>query len=125
MKEANSLGRKRIFFDLVLIMGLLLFALIAIVITRNVAEDGSFVRVTVNGECVAEYSLFKDGEYSLNGGTNILRIKDGKASVIHSECPDHVCENMGEISLTGERVVCLPNKLIIEIIGEGDVDFVA
>ena len=125
MKEANIIRRKNVAFDLVLVLCLLLIASILFFVTRQTQDDGSLVRVTLNGETIAEYFLFENGEYTLNGGTNILLIKDGKASVIFADCPDKICEKSSPISLSGERIVCLPNKLMIEIISEGDVDFVS
>ena len=125
MKEANVSQRKRLIFDLALVLCLLLFALILFLITRTTHDTGATVRVSIGGEVVGEYSLLSDGEYQLNGGTNILLIKDGEASVIYADCPDKICQKTSPISLTGERIVCLPNKLMIEIVGEGDVDFVS
>ena len=125
MKEANISGKKRLAFDLVLILCLLLFALVLFIVFRKGSDTGAYARVSIAGEVVAEYSLSEDGEYTLNGGTNILLIKDGKASVIYAECPDLVCKRAGEIHLSGERIVCLPNKLMIEIVAAGEVDFVS
>ena len=125
MKEANVKCRKRFIYDLALVLCLLLFALILFFITRRTQDTGTIVKVSIAGKTVAEYSLNQDGEYSLNGGSNILLIKNGEASVIYADCPDKICAKTLPISLTGERIVCLPNKLMIEIVGEGDVDFVS
>ncbi len=125
MKEANVAQKKRLIFDLALVLCLLLFALVLFFVTRKTNDDGAFVRVTLGGEFVAEYSLFKDGEYTLNGGTNILLINNGKASVIYANCPDKTCKRTAPISLVGERIVCLPNRIMIEIVGDGEVDFVS
>ena len=125
MKEANVIWRKRLVTDLALILCLLLFALILFFAMRRTRDAGVAVRVSVGGEVVAEYLLSESGEYALNGGTNILLIKDGKASVVFANCPDKICKRASAISLVGERIICLPNKLMIEIVGEGDVDFIA
>ena len=37
--------------------------------------------------------------------------------MIDATCPDHICVNQKEISKTGETIVCLPNKVIVEIKG--------
>ena len=52
-------------------------------------------------------------------GMNILEIKNGMAYVTEADCPDQVCIRMGKISKTGENIVCLPHKLVIQV--EGDV----
>jgi hypothetical protein len=83
-------------------------------------EDGAFVRVSVNGEAVAEYSLYNDGEYEINGGTNILVIKDKKAYIKYASCPDGLCKNQSKIHMSGERIVCLPNRVLVEVFASGD-----
>ena len=127
MKETSSaeltLSKKKLFGDLVLILSLLFVGILVFLIIELTKTEGSTVSVTVNGESVAEYSLSEDGEYSINGGTNILIISDGKAYLKEANCPDKLCVNQGKISMSGERIVCLPNKVMIEILGEGDEIF--
>lgn len=83
-------------------------------------EEGAYVIVRVNGQQVAAYSLLEDGEYSLNGGTNLLCIQDGKAFLTEADCPDHLCVKQGRIDQTGETITCLPNKLTVTVYGAGD-----
>jgi len=127
MKETSSaeltLSKKKLFGDLVLILSLLFVGILVFLIIELTKTEGSTVSVTVNGESVAEYSLSEDGEYSINGGTNILIISDGKAYLKEANCPDKLCVNQGKISMSGERIVCLPNRVMIEILGEGDEIF--
>lgn len=109
---------KRVFLrDAVLIILLLSLGLLLFLISEAVKEDGGYVTVTVNGEWVAEYSLSQNGEYEINGGTNILVIENGSAYVKKASCPDGLCVNQGKISRTGERIVCLPNRVMIEVGG--------
>ena len=117
------MSKKKLFGDLVLILSLLFVGILVFLIIELTKTEGSTVSVTVNGESVAEYSLSEDGEYSINGGTNILIISDGKAYLKEANCPDKLCVNQGKISMSGERIVCLPNKVMIEILGEGDEIF--
>lgn len=125
MKEANNTAKKRFVFDVALVLCLLLFALVLFFVFRTGADVGASVRVSVDGEFYAEYPLSVNAEYSLNGGTNILKIENGKASVIYAECPDLICKKSRAISLVGERIVCLPNRVMIEIVGKGGADFVS
>jgi len=48
-------------------------------------------------------------------GVCILVIKDGKADMISAECPDHICVHHAPISHKGETIVCLPNRVVVEI----------
>ena len=117
------LGDKKLIADIILIASVLLVGLSVFLIVNLTKEVGNSVRVSVDGRNVGEYSLSVDGEYSLNGGTNILIISDGKAYLKEASCPDKLCVNQGKISLSGERIVCLPNRVMIEITGDGDEIF--
>ena len=110
--------------DFILIGAILGLILIIFAISQLSKEDGAFAVVKVNGAEVARYSLFENGEYELNGGTNILRIEDGKAYLTDADCPDHLCVNQGKISKTGETITCLPNRLTVTVEGaeDGDVE---
>ena len=59
------------------------------------------------------YSLLINGEYFLNGGTNILVIENGEAYLSYANCPDHTCVRTGKIKYTGQSIVCLPNRLSV------------
>ena len=113
--------------DIIVIASLLLLSLLALLFITLTRKEGAAVEITVDGDVVATYSLFKNGEYELNGGTNTLVIENGVAYMDYSSCPDHVCERKGKIRYAGQTIVCLPNKLTVTIIGETDesVDFMS
>ena len=103
--------------DIILIASVLLVILSVFIIITLVREDGAMARVTVDGSVVAEYSLSSDGEYSLGGGSNILVIENGYAYMKYASCPDGLCKSQGKVCHSGERIVCLPNRVMVEIIG--------
>ncbi len=89
-------------------------------------KEGAYVIVRVNGEQVAKYYLNEDGEYELNGGTNVLKIEQGKAYLIEADCPDHLCVKQGKVDKSGETITCLPNRLTVTVYGaDSDVDLVS
>ena len=101
--------------DVWLILGLLLVGGILFLVFRLSAPLGASVTVRIENEVVARYPLNVDGTYSLNGGTNVLVVKDGRAHMEHADCPDGLCIRQGEISKEGERIVCLPNRVMITV----------
>ena len=112
---------KRRIADVSVIAFFLMVSLLLFLFLRG-GKEGSEVRVMVEGKEIGVYSLSKDGEYSLNGGTNTLIIKDGKTD---ADCPDKLCVRQGKISRNGETITCLPNKLTVTVIDEkGEVDLV-
>ena len=88
-------------------------------------EEGAYVVVTVYGEEVARYSLSDDGEYELNGGTNVLKIENGEAFMIRANCPTQGstrCTHQGKISKTLEAILCNANGVIVTVYGAGESD---
>ncbi len=120
--SAYEQGRARR-WDVLLVCGVLAVCLIACFVVYLGVPQGERVEVRVDGEVVGIYSLRQSGEYSLNGGTNTLVIADGEAYLTKSRCPDHRCER-GHISRRGQSRTCLPNRVQICIMGEGEADFI-
>ena len=113
--------------DLILI-GLIVVLIAAVSLTVMLTKEaGACVIVRVFGKQAATYSLLEDGEYPLNGGTNILRIQEGKAYLTDADCPDHLCVKQGKIDQTGESITCLPNRLTVTVYGaeDSEVDLVS
>lgn len=120
------LENKKLCSDIILIAVILIIGLSVLLFMYLTREEGSTVAVYVDAECVAEYPLSVDGVYYLNNGTNTLVIENGEAYMRDATCPDKFskngCVNTGKISYVGQKIVCLPNKIIVEIIGEGEAE---
>ena len=88
------------------------------------SEPAVLVEVTVNGKVVEMFNLNEDTDYVIESnehgipGTNHLIIKDGEAWISEASCPDKVCVYQGKVSHEGEMIVCLPNLVIVRIMGE-------
>ena len=121
----DTLKKHRV--DIIVIAAILITALLSFLIFTLTRRSGAYATVSVKGEVVAEYPLDVNGTFPLNDGTNILVIEDGVAYFNHSDCPDHRCEKTGKVRFVGERIICLPNKVIVTITGEseGSVDLVS
>jgi len=110
--------------DLILV-GICLLAALCIWMFSRKAETGDRVVVRVDGAVVAEYALSADGEYSLNGGTNLLVIEQGSARLIDADCPDKLCVRQGRVRKVGACITCLPNRLTVTVEGKkADVDLI-
>ena len=55
------------------------------------------------------------------GGYNIVTVKDGKIAVTEADCPDQYCVQRGFCG-GGTPIVCLPHGLVIEFLGEQEID---
>lgn len=99
---------------------LILFVLITIILFILFNKDGSMganVSIFVNGSLYQELPLNINEEIEINDGTHINRIKieNGTAYMMEANCPDELCLNTNHISKSNEIIVCLPNKVYIEI----------
>ena len=112
--------------DLILIISILAIALVALLAVNLTKSEGDYVIVRIDGVEVARYDLSEDGEYELNGGTNILRIENGQAYLTYADCPDHLCVKQGKVDQGGETITCLPNKLTITVYSQkgGEVEII-
>ncbi len=50
-----------------------------------------------------------------NGNINVIRIHEGKASIIEANCRDQICVHTRPIQNNGQTIVCLPNRVVVEI----------
>ena len=111
--------------DKVLIGIVVLLTLISLgFIKRQALSDGNkYVSIQVNGEEVKKIIFDKkiigktyaiESEY----GYNLVEIGDEEVRVIEASCPDKIDVKQGYISKIGESIICLPNRMVIEIKGE-------
>lgn len=104
--------------DILLILFFLIMSFVALIFMRFHGKSGAEVRVSVNNREYGVYSLDKNQKITIgeDDWENILEIKNGSANMIKADCPDKVCVNHAPISKKGETIVCLPHKVVVEVI---------
>lgn len=117
--------------DIILIISILVITLVAVlglnIWQRQNTDDSAMAVVTIDGEEYASYPLSVNRTETIelpDGSYNVLNISDGYAEVTEASCRDQICVNHFHIHYSGETIVCLPNKVVVEIVGgeEDDVD---
>lgn len=119
--------------DILLILFFLIIAVVALGFIRLHGKNGAEVKVSVNNREYGVYSLNKNQKIVIgeDDWKNILEIKNGSANMIKADCPDKVCVNHASISKNGETIVCLPHKVVVEVIdgeetqGEDKIDIIS
>lgn len=90
------------------------------------AEKGLTAVVTVDGEWKADLPLDDRGKSSVtietDGGYNIIAMENGEVFMTEADCRDQICVQHKKISKVGETIVCLPHKLVVEIVGDAPAD---
>ena len=61
--------------------------------------------------------LDKDYDYLYDVGSYVvhLQVKDGTISFQDSQCPDHVCEQFGQLSEEGAWAACVPAGVYVKL----------
>lgn len=114
--------------DIVLFICLLLMGLALSAWSFAAGGTGQQAVVTVDGQHYGTYSLFENQtiEIQQKNHLNKITIKDGTVQMTYSDCHNQVCVKDGSISMANQSIVCLPNKVMVEIIGgEGEIDAVS
>ena len=121
--------------DIILLIVILAVGIPLAVLSLSSGTGGDKVKISLNGKVYGTYPLHEDRviEVSEDGHTNHITIKDGQVSMSYSTCRNQVCVNTGAISETKDAIVCLPNRVVVEIISSdsgsigkgGDADVIS
>ncbi len=119
---AKEIKQKRLIFDIVLVFILLVVATAALFVWKSLGggaaqKTDAVVVVREGNEIIAELPLNVNIEKTVgSGATNRIKIEDGTVRMISSTCPGYQdCVELGKISLVGEKIVCLPNRISVSI----------
>ena len=96
-------------------------ALIAAAPLLHPAAEAGKVRITCRGEEYGIYPLDENRtvEVIREGHSNVVSIQDSTVHMESADCHNQVCVETGTISCTGETIVCLPNRVVVEILADG------
>ena len=86
--------------------GILILAALGMLFVMKIfsTDPGGQIRITVDGKVWGTYSLSKD--QTIN--------------IAEADCPDGYCKNQGKITTKNQTIVCLPHKLVVEVIENKD-----
>lgn len=100
------------FADVLVMLSVLLIAsLLLFGSFRSSGNDSSDLRLVIRTQSeVLSYPLSSDRTIPVASGgyTLTVEIRDGRACVSDSDCPDKICQRTGWISRKGETVICAP-----------------
>lgn len=117
-------------FWVILIAALLAVSIIGSVLTLGGRTSAVTANLYLDGQCIRSIDLSQVTDpysFTVEGpaGTNTVLVEPGRIRVSHADCPDQVCVNQGWISNSVVPIVCLPNRLVIQIedsAGTADID---
>ncbi len=99
--------------DFIIIGAIAVTFVLSIVLLASFSKQGSRVVIKQNNEIVYDRSIKLNNTVDLNANTIV--IKDETVYMQDAGCKNQICVNTGKISKKGESIICLPNKVIVEI----------
>lgn len=113
--------------DIRLLVGILILSVIAIAVFSLTRTGGAKVRITIDGKDYKVLNLNEDTSFTVeekDGNYNIIKIENNSVTMLGANCPDKLCVKHRKIHYSGESIVCLPHRVVVEIVGgkENEVD---
>jgi hypothetical protein len=101
-------------FDLGLGAVILFFSISSVFsITENGGAGVKTATIFKDGTRIDSVSLDRDRLVDVDHMT--LEVHDGKIRILRSDCPKKVCVHSGWASMPSHTIVCVPNRIIVEI----------
>jgi len=101
-------------------------AIVSVIMVIAVIACALFVYRLPSADVIISVRGEKDIRLSLDSETDIelkhltVHIHGGQVWVTDADCADKTCENIGKISGAWQRIVCLPNGVVISVTGDDD-----
>ncbi len=125
-KDAKTSMNPRLFraskFDWILAVALIAMSVaVSFSLAGGSSQAGGSALLYYDGICAGTFDLSSDQVVSPELGSHDIRIeiRGGRIRMLDSDCPRKVCKHTGWISGRGQTIVCVPNKVLIEIRGNG------
>lgn len=109
-------------YDIILIAGLLVVAIVGLGVVRYGTGGTSEVMISVNGEEAIKVPLSEDRIFSVDGalGKTEIEVKDKRVRVVDSPCKRKICVQSGWIDKPYQTIICVPNRVVINLQGGRD-----
>lgn len=114
----------RILVAILILLSIFLYIFIGSTVAKTGAE---YISVQVDGVEIERIKLgelneTKELQIKTLYGDCILAYDSDSCWMEESECKDKLCIKQGKISKTGQIIVCLPFRVMVEIVGENSSD---
>lgn len=122
----NKIKKADIFVIFLIIISSFLIYIFTNKLQRGNDSSSKKVVITVDGKIFKEVELKEntnlDIDVNTQYGNNEVHIENGEVHMHESDCKDKICMKMGKISLSGDSIICLPNRLMVKIVEDKPSD---
>ena len=111
--------------DYILILIIILICIIMLFSLKK-ASKADVALIYYNDEVILKVNLDKKKEYVVKGylGNVVIETDINKIRVKEETSKRHLCSYQGWVSNSYTSIICLPNKIVIKIENESDIDTV-
>lgn len=110
--------------DFIIIICLIIIAISIYLFNNKTALDGARAEIYYDNHLVkiVDLSERSDFHFRIDENENVLFhvFEDGSISFEESNCKDKICVNSGKHKKVGDTAACLPNKIVLKIVGKDD-----
>ena len=104
--------------DILLVISIIFLIIVLFMVNNNINKEKSeVIEIYVNNKIykIASINDEEDLMIEIESEYNHIKIHDGGVEIVEASCADNVCVDTGFISKVSERIVCMPNKVVIKI----------
>lgn len=106
-------------YDYVLAGIILLFSISSVIPLKSPGfSNEKKALIYKNNNLIKEINLAQ--KKTINIDKMELEVKEGSIRVLKSDCPRKFCKHTGWIKNPAQTIICVPNKILIEIVGISD-----
>jgi hypothetical protein len=112
----------------IILIAVILIAAIAFIVPKFIgdkdnttSENKTYAKITVDGKAVKTVELTGETQeipIDSEFGHNVLKVHNHGIEMKEADCPDDVCFTFGFVTKPGDTIVCLPNRLLVEIVSD-------
>lgn len=99
--------------DIIALLAVVLSASALFCLALLTKNTGTTVTVSKDNKIVYSGKLSRSKTVELDGNTVIIR--NNSAYMAAADCKNQICVHHKKIEKSGESVICLPNRVVIEI----------
>jgi hypothetical protein len=109
--------------DVLLVIVLLAVPVWSLAAAHRAAAGRAAAYISHENRLVGVYPLDQDQIIRISHDHSndvVVEIKAGQVRVAESDCSKGVCKHAGWVKTPGRSIVCLPNRVVVEIRGQND-----
>lgn len=103
---------------------LLLAAALTAALAAGTQGKRLYAEIWQDNQLVERVALTDDTDRTIDlDGHNVIVLSGKSARMVSADCRDQVCVRTGMLTRAGQVAVCLPNRVVLKIVGEtGEID---